>query len=122
VDVEYAYAHYHLGRWAVQGYLSGEQPRGIETAIAEFQAALRIIRDYWERGKAIDDLFRAAGRPREDRGPQMTALEASVRWRMAEVHELLGDESSAAEERQRARELAPGVAQMTAREDAEERE
>jgi len=122
VDVEYAYAHYHLGRWAVQGYLSGDQPRGLETAMAEFQAALRIIRDYWGRAKATDDLYRAVGRPREDRAQQMTALEASVRWRMAAVHELLGDESSAAGERQRARKLAPGVEQTTAGEDAEEQE
>lgn len=120
VDVEYAYAHYHLGRWAVQGYLSGEEPRGLETAMAEFQTTLRITRDYWGRAKALDDLFRAAGRPREDRGPQMTALEASVRWRMAAVHELLGDEASAAAERERARELAPEVEQMAAEEEAEE--
>ena len=122
VDVEYAYAHYHLGRWAIHGYLSGGQPHGLETAMAEFQAALRVIRDYWGRAKALDDLFRAAGHPREDRAPQMTALEASVRWRMAEVYELLGDESSAAAERESARELAPDVEQTAAGEEAEERE
>jgi tetratricopeptide (TPR) repeat protein len=117
VDVEYAYAHYQLGRFAVRDHEAGKRDDGLGAALSEFNESLRVIQDYFARAEEWDNMFRAVRSPREYRGDAMRGLEAKVRWRMADAYEGLGEAAQAEAERAAARARAPQVADVVAAED-----
>jgi len=121
VDVEYAYAHYELGRFAVGEYEAGRAADGMQVGLGEFNEALRVTADYFERAEETDKMFLILRRPREYRAPDMHKLEAKVRWRMAGVYEKLGDAARENAEREWARGSWPQVADEIAAEDGGKR-
>jgi tetratricopeptide (TPR) repeat protein len=114
VDVEYAYAYYQLGRAVLRG------PEPPATALPEFEQALRVIRDYFDKAEQTDRMFLTLRKPREYRAEDMQMLEAKVRWRMAQAHELVGEQARAAEESQQAVSIWPEVERAVAMEDGDE--
>jgi O-antigen ligase/tetratricopeptide (TPR) repeat protein len=117
VDTEYAYAHYQLGRVALQEYRASPKLDTLLTAIKEFRAALAIIAAYQSRGRQVDAMFQQVGQPREDRGSELQVLEARTRWRIAEALDYAGVHPGASLHRAAAVRLFPEVAQATAAED-----
>jgi len=117
VDTEYAYAHYQLGRLALNAYLAAERPDGLAAAVPQLRAALDIIAAYRGRGANIDRMFQQVGKPREDRGPEMDFLESMTRWRLAAAYDQLGRPAEAQQEREKALALRPGVAEAGRAED-----
>ncbi|MCJ7821507.1 MAG: O-antigen ligase family protein, partial [Armatimonadetes bacterium] len=122
VDVEYAYAHYQLGRLAMGDHESGKREDGLSAALSEFNESLRVIQDYFARAEGMDKMFLAALKPREYRGDAMRELEAKVRWRMADAYEGLGDAAQAGAQRAAAEARAPQVANAIAAEDGRGRQ
>jgi putative inorganic carbon (HCO3(-)) transporter len=114
VDVEYAYAHYQLGRAALRD--SGSPA----AALPEFDQALRVVRAYFDKAEQTDRMFLTLGKPREYRAEDMHMLEAKVRWRMAEAYELAGETARVAEERRQAVSIWPEVRRAAAMEDGNE--
>jgi tetratricopeptide (TPR) repeat protein len=113
VDTSYAFAHYQLGRAAV----SAGSSEGLRVGLSEFEHALGIVREYFEKGEETDKMFLMLRRPREYRAEDMRMLEAKVRWRMAAVYDRLGDGERASEERERAQSVWPDVEKATTVED-----
>jgi iron complex transport system permease protein len=81
----------------------------MQVGLGEFNEALRVIADYFERAEETDKMFLMLRRPREYRAPDMHKLEGKVRWRMAGVYEKLGDAAREGAERERARASWPQV-------------
>ena len=119
IDTNYAFAHYELGRVALREYDRGRGPESLQTALSELNAALRIVRQYFAVAEATDRMFLMLRRPREYRAENMRKLEAKSRWRLAQVHESLGEEVRALEERSAAQVMWPQVAEVAEAEDAE---
>jgi len=117
IDTNYGFVHYQLGRVAVQYYDESGDRESLETALSEFNAALRVVRDYFTTAEATDKMFRMLHRPREVRTEDMKKLEAQLRWRLAQVHERLGEMEQAVQERSAARVIWPQVAEAVAAED-----
>lgn len=117
IDTNYGFVHYQLGRVAVQDYDENGDRASLETALSEFNAALRVVRDYFITAEPTDRMFRMLRRPREVRTEDMKKLEAQLRWRLAQVHERLGERERAVEERSAARVIWPQVAEAVAAED-----
>jgi O-antigen ligase/tetratricopeptide (TPR) repeat protein len=122
IDTNYGFVHYQLGRVAVQDYDDSGDRASLETALSEFNAALRVVRDYFTTAEPTDKMFRMLHRPREVRTEDMKKLEAQLRWRLAQVHERLGEREQAVEERSAARVIWPQVAEAVAAEDEGEAE
>jgi len=119
IDTNYAFAHYELGRVALREYDRRRSPESLQAALSELNAALRIVGQYFSVAEATDKMFLMLRRPREYRAENMRKLEAKSRWRLAQVHESLGEEVRALEERSAAQVMWPQVAEVAEAEDAE---
>ncbi len=117
VDTNFAFAHYELG-WTAQRASADGQADAAQRALEEYQAALQIITEYYEKAEQYDTMFKAFGRPRQHRGEATRMLEAKVRLRMSELHAAAGREDQARAERERALALWPNVQQEIELEDA----
>jgi tetratricopeptide (TPR) repeat protein len=116
VDTSFAHAHYELGRAAARAWEEGRREDGLEAALAEYNAALEIVVEYFRKAEEMDRMFAALKRPRKYRGEEMRHLGALLRWRRAGVYERLGQPDEAEQDRVRARELWPQVEEAAAAE------
>ncbi len=119
VDVEtnFAFAHYEIGLDAQRAGADG-QLDAPQRALGEYQAALRVVAEYFDKAEQWDRLLLLHGRPREHRGEAMRMLEAKVRWRMSDIYAAQGSTDEAREERERALDLWSRVQQEIELEDA----
>ncbi len=110
VDTNLAFAHYELGKAAHAG-LSEGQREAAQAAFNEYEAALRIVQEYFDKAEEYDRMFVQLGRPREYRGEDMRMLQAKLHWRMAEMYLMVGEAAWAQEQREMALALWPNVEQ-----------
>jgi len=105
VEAEYAYAHYALGREALE--------RGdARTARTELERALEILRRRKTQGAPMLKVLQAAGEYTPAIERELEALRARIWWRLAQLWERAGDRQKADSLRVQARQLAPEVARL----------
>ncbi len=121
VDTNFAFAHYELGR-AAHAALSKGQREEAQAALNEYEAALRIVQEYFSKAEEYDRMFTQLGRPHEYRGEDMRMLQAKLHWRMAETYLMAGEAARAQEQRKMALDIWPNVEQAIEAEDEGRRE
>jgi tetratricopeptide (TPR) repeat protein len=105
VEAEYAYAHYALGREALE--------RGdARTARTELERALEILRRREAQGAPMLLALQAAGDHTPAIERELAALRARIWWRLAQLWERAGDRQQADSLRVQARQLAPEVERL----------
>lgn len=102
VEPEYAYAHYALGRAALE---RGDLPG----ARAELERALAILRERETVGAGLAAMLRAMGELSGAAEQELINLRARILWRLAQVDAKLGEESQAESLRVQAWHLDPQV-------------
>lgn len=109
IEPEYAYAHYELGRAALE--------RGdAETAHTELERALEILRQRETIGATMIQALQAAGEYSPATEREISELRARSLWRLAQVWQRLGDEPKADPLRVQARQAAPDVERLVEQE------
>jgi len=88
IEPEYAYAHYALGREALER-------EDLQGARAELERALEILRQRETVGAGMLAQMRAAGEFNPGLEQELVGLKARILWRLAELWVRLGDEQKA---------------------------
>jgi putative inorganic carbon (HCO3(-)) transporter len=102
IEPEYAYAHYALGRAALE--------RGdVQAGRAELERALEILHQRETVGAGMLAQMRAAGEFNPGLEQELAGLKARILWRLAQLWARLGDEQKAEPLRVEARQLDPQV-------------
>jgi putative inorganic carbon (HCO3(-)) transporter len=118
VDVEYAFAHYYLGR--LRGWdLPDPEPPSARLARAEdeFLQASRVLGAYDGRSQSLEQSQENIGMATQDWTEDVTALRAKIEWMLGRVAAERGDAATAEGHRRRAEELAPDVEAQVRQED-----
>jgi putative inorganic carbon (HCO3(-)) transporter len=105
VETEYAYAHYALGRAALE---SGDLPR----ARAELDRALAILQSGETVGAGMRAALREAGEITPRSQQALAELNARILWRQADLAAREGDAATADSLRAQARQLDPLVERL----------
>ncbi len=113
-EAEFAYPHYWRARRILDS-LDRRPPKQWRDAEAELRAALAPIEEA-KLVPTVEHIMAAATTGQYVLPPQIRVLEARIRWRLADVEERLGRPQQARQQRDLARALEPGVAQMVGRE------
>ena len=110
VDVDYAFAHYELGRlygWDLR--LNWGSPLRLHRAGKEFDQALEVIDSYREQSQAWDQLMKKLGQgiPREKE--ELILLRAKIYWRLGVIWQEREDRPKAEQFKSQAKELEPDI-------------
>ncbi|UCH34737.1 MAG: O-antigen ligase family protein, partial [Armatimonadota bacterium] len=105
IEPEYAYAHYALGRAALER-------EDLDTARAELERALEILRQRDTLGAGITAALRAAGEYSPPAEQELIQLRARILWRLADLWAHVGDTVKADSLRVEARQASTHVERM----------
>ena len=119
-DENYAYAHYAVGRADLNAYRQAHDPARLAAVQGHFLRCLASL-PITPGGKRLDEMYKQLHMPRDNRLPELEALEAKAHLRLAELTFWRGRTEGEQVQQAEAAPLLlkyPGVRKQLAEEDA----